>query len=106
MWSRLLGDGPHWKSPATPQQLLAYAKDKTADRGTRDDAVLALSDFDLAEVEEALLDIACDAAEDELLVDQAGQALWLIWSRQGRVPSSALVLRMLPSARKFFANVS
>lgn len=88
----------------TPQQLLAYAKDKTADLGGRDDAVLALSDFDLPEVEEGLLQMAMDATEDEMLVDQAGHALWILWSRQGRVPSGAVVSGMLPSARKFFVH--
>ena len=100
----LLGSLFEKASPATAQQLLAYAVDKTADLGGRDDAVLELSAYDLAEVESALLRMAGDEAEEEMLVDQAGHALWIIWSRQGRVPPPELVARMLPSAKKFFAH--
>ena len=100
----LLGSLFEKEPPATAQQLLAYAADKTADIGGRDDAVLELSAYDLEEVESGLLRMAGDEAEEEMLVDQAGHALWIIWSRQGRVPPPELVARMLPSAKKFFAH--
>ena len=90
--------------PATAQELLAYALDKAADLGGRNDAVLELSAYDLEEVESGLLRMAGDEAEEEMLVDQAGHALWIIWSRQGRVPPPELLASMLPSARKFFVH--
>ena len=62
----LLGSLFEKASPATAQQLLAYAVDKTADLGGRDDAVLELSAYDLAEVESALLRMAGDEAEEEI----------------------------------------
>jgi len=93
------------KEPSAPAlQLLAYALDKTADLGGRDDAILELSAYDLEEVESGLLQIARDKGEEEMLVDQAGHALWIIWSRQGRVPAPELVAGMQSSARKFFAH--
>ena len=100
----LLGKLLRGRRPATAQQLLAYAMDKTADLGGRDDAVLELSAYDLEEVERGLLRMAGDEAEDEMLVDQAGHALWIIWSRQSKVPPPELVACMQPSARKFFAH--
>jgi hypothetical protein len=95
---RLFRDPP----APTPHQLVAYAEDKTGDLGSRDDAVLALSASDLPEVERALLQMACDTSEDEMLIDQAGHALWIILDRQKRTPSQEVIAKMHPSAQKFF----
>jgi len=83
---------------------VAYARDRSADLGSRDDAVLALSDFDLPEVEAALVQMAGDSSEEEMLVDQAGHALWIIWDRQKKIPNQEVIAKMHPSARKFFSQ--
>lgn len=91
------------RGPPTREQSLALATNSSAEVGDRDDAILALSDFDDTEVQSALLRIASDASEDEMLVDEAGHVLWIIWDRQGKVATPDLIARMQPSARKFFA---
>ena len=101
----LMGWLPNRFKRTTPsrEQILALAADASAEVGDRDDAILALSDFDDPEVEDVLLKIASDASEDEMLTDEAGHALWIIWDRQGKAPLPDIVARMQPSARKFFA---
>lgn len=86
----------------TVRELIDYALNKAEDLGSRDDVVMDLSDSDLPEVETALIQLACDHSEEEMLIDEAGHSLWQIWKRQGRSPPAELVDRMHPSAKKFF----
>ena len=89
-------------SPEQPAGLIAVLLDADAPFGDRDDAAMDLGGYDEPEAEVALTTIVVDAAEDEELIDTAGESLWQIWNRQGKF-DAALVARMHPAARKFFA---
>ncbi len=86
--------------------MVAYLLDKSGDLGGRDDVAMDLSQFDLPEVEAALIEIATDQSEEEMVIDSAGESLWEIWQRQGRTPPPEVLAKMHPSARKFFGNDS
>jgi hypothetical protein len=92
--------------PPTPQQMVAYLLDKSGDLGSRDDVAKDPYRFDLPEVEAALIEVATDRSEEEMIIDTAGESLWQIWQRQGKTPPPDVLARMHPSARKFFGNDS
>ncbi len=86
--------------------MVACLLDKSGDLGSRDDAAMDLFQFDLPEVEAALIEVAIDQSEEEMVIDSAGESLWQIWQRQGRTPPPEVLAKMHPSARKFFGNDS
>jgi hypothetical protein len=84
-----------------PDGLISVLLNSSAEFGDRHDAAMDLAEYDQPAVEQALLDIALDAASDADLADEAGHSLWQIWRRQGK-QERELVARMHPAARKFF----
>ncbi len=82
--------------------MLACLLDKSSDLGSRDDCAMDLYEFDLPEVELALVTVASDASEEEMVVDSAGHSLWQIYQRQGRVVPKEVISALQPSAKKFF----
>ncbi|HTU68363.1 MAG TPA: hypothetical protein VMF52_20640 [Steroidobacteraceae bacterium] len=78
--------------------------DKSQNLSERDDFAGDLCDSDLPEVEAALVAIASDRSEDELILDTAGHSLWIICDRQKRKLPDALVAGLQPEAQKFFVS--
>ena len=70
----------------TPEAMINFMLNKSEDLGGRDDCAMDLSQFDLPEVEKALIKVATDHSEDEMIIDSAGESLQEIWNRQKRVP--------------------
>jgi hypothetical protein len=97
LFSRFFGH----QSPPSIERMIEFLLDRTQDLGSRDDVAMELSDSDDARVEEVLVRLATDPSEDEMLVDQAGHSLWLVWQRKGVRPEETIA-KLLPSARKFF----
>lgn len=88
----------------TPLEYAAYALDRANELGDRQECIDAMGAFDEPAVEAALIRIASDPSEDEWLRDSAGESLWELWRRQGRVPPRDIVATFLPEAKKFFPN--
>jgi len=84
-----------------PEGLISVLLNSSAEFGDRHDAAMDLAAYDQPAVEQALLNVALDAASDADLADEAGHSLWQIWQRKGK-HDRALVARMHPAARKFF----
>ena len=101
--TRIRRYSPEWWAVRAeqPAGLISVLLDPTADEASRGDAAMDLGDFDEPEAEAALLRIALDLSDDGDLADDAGQSLWEIWQRSGKVDAE-LVARMHPEARKFF----
>jgi hypothetical protein len=81
-------------------ELLSYLENRANDLGSRDDVAMDLRQFDEPEVEAALLKIALDQSEEEVIIDSARDSLREIWERKGVEPYD--VELMHPSAQKFF----
>ena len=99
LWSRMLN------RPATspnPMEMVQYLLDKSNELGGRDDCAMDLCEFDHPEVEAALVTVASDAAEEEIVVDSAGESLAQIFKRQNRVVPAEILRILQPSAKKFF----
>jgi hypothetical protein len=60
--------------------------DKDAEYGDRSDALTALSELNPEFLESDLLNMARDRSEDEELVEDAGDALGLMWVKFGQIP--------------------
>jgi hypothetical protein len=84
--------------------MVAFMLDKSKDLSERDDIAGDLYSSDLPEVEAALLTIASDNTDDELIVDSAGHSLWIICDRQKRKLSDVVIGALHPEARKFFVR--
>jgi hypothetical protein len=84
-----------------PEGLLSVLLDRSAPDSDRDDAAMDLHAYDEPEVEEALLSVALDHADDENVIDSAGESLSAIWQRKGK-HDATLVASMHPSAQIFF----
>jgi hypothetical protein len=84
-----------------PDGLISVLLDTNAECGDRDDAAMDLGQYDEPAAEEALLKVVLSQTEDEDIADTAGESLWQIWTRKGKVDPS-IVVRMHPAARKFF----
>ena len=82
--------------------MVGYLLDKSNDLGGRDDCAMDLYEYDLPEVEAALVKVASDPAEDEIVVDSAGESLAQIYRRQNRAVSAEVLSTLQPSAKKFF----
>jgi hypothetical protein len=89
------------KRTKQPEALIRLLLDKGAEFGDRDDAAMDLAGFDDPEAEEALTTVAQDLADDEDIVDRAGESLAEIWKRKGKW-DSGIVAQMHPESRKFF----
>ena len=89
---------PHIEQPAG---LLSVLVDGAAEYGDRSDAAMDLSGYDQPEVEEALFHVILDPKEDNLLIDEAGHSLWVIWKRKSKWDTT-MIEQMPPEARKFF----
>lgn len=85
-----------------PREISSWLLDKSVEFGDRDDAAMALGDFDSLEAENTLLALALDHTEDDMIADTAGDSLLQMWTRQGKKPEPALVARMHPAARRYF----
>ncbi len=81
--------------------MVIYLLDKSGDLGSRDDVAMDLGKYDLEEVEDALIQVAQDHSEEEMIIDSAGESLWEIWKRKNKF-NSEIVAKMHPSAQKFF----
>lgn len=68
---------------ATAESLAAALLDKDESLGTRDDAAMDLSEYDDAVALQALIQIAQDPNEDEMLHSSAGESIGQIWHRKG-----------------------
>lgn len=68
---------------AQPYGLIAILLDASARLDERDDAAIDLAKYDDGAVVAALLRIAGDPAEDEMLQASAGESLGSIWKRKG-----------------------
>lgn len=90
------------RRPAVPQPagLIGVLLDKSAPTADRDDAAMDLADFDSPEAEAALVVVASDSEEDELLLDTAGQSLSEMWLRWNKKPD-ADVIRAFPDPSRF-----
>ena len=90
----------------TPLQKAAYciwwSLNPNENLGGRDDALMALQEFDYPFVQAFLEAFVCRSDEDEMLLDQAAESLWLIWERKN-FRDDALVSKMAPAAQKYFA---
>jgi hypothetical protein len=73
--------------------------DKGVEYGDRSDALTALSELNPEFLESVLLNMARDGSEHEYLVEDAGDALGLMWVKLGQIPI-AKVRGMLPPALK------
>ncbi len=82
--------------------MIKLLLDKSGDLGTRDDMAMDLSAFDLQRVEDALIKIVNDYSEEEMLIDSAGESLFVIWTRNKKKPTKESLNKMHPSARKYF----
>lgn len=90
------------KRAASPAEMISALLDKSQDLGSRDDIAMDLGAFDLPEVEAALLKVASDPAEEEMIVDSAGESLAQICKRQNRTLPAEVLDRLQPPAKKFF----
>jgi hypothetical protein len=102
LWSRML---KRPSNPPDPLWMVEYLLNKSNDLGSRDDCAMDLHKFDLPEVEAALVTVASDALEDEMVVDSAGHSLWQIYKRQNRVVPAEVQSTLQPSAMKFFERL-
>jgi hypothetical protein len=84
-----------------PEGLISVLFDRSAPDSDRDDAAMDLYAYDGSEVEDALLSVVLDYAEDENVIDSAGESLAAIWQRKGK-HDPTLVASMHPSAQIFF----
>ena len=84
-----------------PEGLISVLLDRSAPAGDRDDAAMDLYEYDEPEVEEALLSVVLDHADEEIVIESAGESLYQIWQRKGKHDAS-LVTSMHPSAQIFF----
>ena len=82
--------------------MIAELLDRSNDLGSRDDIAMGLAEFDWPEVESALIAVASDATEEEIVVDSAGESLWQIYKRQNRNVPPNVLENLQPSAKKFF----
>ena len=78
-------------NPAKLNKVLKTVQCDREDLGTRIDLVAALSDSDDSIVETALVSLGGNADDDEQLLDACGEALGMIWARQGAIPEGRLL---------------
>lgn len=90
------------RSEPGAQEIASWLLDKSIEFGDRDEAAMALGDFDSVVAEATLLKVAFDHSEDEMIADTVGDSLLQIWIRQGRKPEPAQVAQMHPAARRYF----
>jgi hypothetical protein len=83
---------------AQPEGLISVLLDRTAPVGDRHDAAMDLGTFDEAAVLVALIEVASDAQEDELILDGCGESIAEIWARQ-RMFDSPTVAGLTEPAR-------
>lgn len=67
----------------TIDYLIRVLQDKSIDLGVRDDAVMDLGRYDERQVLEALLQVAVDLEENEMILDSCGGSIMEIWARKG-----------------------
>ena len=84
---------------AQPAGLISVLRDRTARLDERDDAALDLAQYDEPEALHALIRVASDQSDDELLLDSCGQSIAEIWARLGIV-ENAVLLALTPTARR------
>jgi hypothetical protein len=82
--------------------MVQYLLNKSNDLGGRDDCAMDLYVSDLPEVEAALVTVASDPSEEEIVVDSAGESLAQIYKRQNRAVPGEVLSALQPSAKKFF----
>ena len=99
LWSRMLNRP---SSSQDPFAMVQYLLNGSNDLGSRDDCAMDLYKFDLPEVEAALVTVASDPSEEEIVVDSAGESLSQIYKRQNRAVPGEVLSALQPSAKKFF----
>jgi hypothetical protein len=90
------------QGPPDPLRMVACLLNKSNDLGTRDDCAMDLHEFDLPEAESALVTVASDASEEEMIIDSAGHSLWQLYKRHNRSVPPDVLRALQPSAKKFF----
>jgi HEAT repeat protein len=65
--------------------LLEVLLDKSASLADRDDAAMNLGEYDEDRALTALLEVASDPSEDEIVLSSAGESIAQIWLRQRSV---------------------
>jgi hypothetical protein len=89
---------------ATPDYLIRILNDKSIDLGVRDDAAMDLGTYDEPEVLDALIQVAVDVNEDELILWSCGESIKDIWLRKGSYSSqminAELLKKLAPAARQ------
>ncbi len=72
------------------QMLREILFDRHLSISERDDAAIDLGQFDVTEALDALLTIALNPQEDELVLSSCGESIALIWLRTGKFDSHKL----------------
>ena len=78
--------------------LIRVLLDKSADLGVRDDATMDLGDHDGPQVLEALVQVAVDAEEHEMILNSCGESIGEIWNRRGSY-NPAVLASLAPAWR-------
>jgi len=95
-----------FRKEPTAKDYIDFLLDKENDLGGRDDAAMDLYKFDEPEVVIALVKVATDSSEEDIIIDSAGESLREIWNRNGISPPENIINKMNPEAKKFFTNES
>ncbi len=66
-----------------PDELIAVLTDKTIDIAMRDDAAMDLGLYDEPRALEALIEIAKNHEQHEMILDSCGESIADIWLRNG-----------------------
>lgn len=84
--------------------LIQVLQDKSIDLGVRDDAAMDLGAYDEPRVLDALVQVAVDKDEDELILWSCGESIKDIWLRRGdysrKVINAELLNKLTPAARQ------
>jgi hypothetical protein len=86
-------------------RMISYLLERNSDLAGRDDCAMDLAKYDEKDAEEALLQVASDPSQEEVLLDTCGESLGEIWARQGRVDSALLALLQPPARRVALALI-
>jgi hypothetical protein len=83
--------------------LISALLDSHAELGGRDDAAMDLGAYDDPQAFQALLTVASDPKEDEMLQDSCGESLKEICRRNANLDLS-FVGKLTPAAKKYFVQ--
>ena len=89
-----------------PAGLISDLLDPSARVDERDDAAMDLSQFDEPEAIAALIQVGCDADEDEIVLESVGESIAEILLRDGRTWTLGIDRLTKVARREFDALVS